>query len=287
MPAGIRITGAARNVVVTGIKVRGALNDGIRVENGAQRVVIDHVSVTDSRDGNVDVVGADTRDVTISWSILGDNAKASLVSDNATRVTMHHNVFVGASERNPLASFAALQKCPMGAPDCNGDDFETCANEDVLHTIDSETTLDMVNNVVWNWPTEGTKVRLGAMANVVANVFRTNGASNENTSLIVCPRRCPIQAVGACQAGETRYDSAAFARGNDNVALGAPGSIDPQVNTTVPAERFAAPPVTQKAAIPAACDVLDFAGARSLTSGWTLDGTDQPLIDTVSLSGCN
>ena len=93
----IRGNRGAHDVIVRGIRIRDADIDGIQVASGAYNVVIDHVSVAGSRDGNIDIT--ESHDVTVSWSIIGMNDKNMLVKYNASRVTLHHNVFVGSARR--------------------------------------------------------------------------------------------------------------------------------------------------------------------------------------------
>jgi hypothetical protein len=127
--------------------VRDSAIDGIQVAYGAHNVVIDRVSVAGSSDGNVDIT--ESRDVTVSWSIIGDNKKSMLIKYQPSRVTLHHNALVGSLERNPQVRI---------------DNTETAVADD--------TTADIRNNVVANWHTGyGTLVWHGAWVNVVNNVY--------------------------------------------------------------------------------------------------------------------
>ena len=75
-----------------------------------------------------------------------------LLKYNPARVTLHHNLFVGATIRNPQVQI---------------DDAGTPA---------TDTTLDMRNNFVRDWGTGfGTMVWLGARANVVGNYYAAAG----------------------------------------------------------------------------------------------------------------
>jgi pectate lyase len=136
------------NVVVRDLRVRRARTDGIAV-TGSTAVVIDHCSISDAGDENVSVTEG-SRDVTVSWSIIGDtrrdpaaHAKGMLVANfkrgPVTNVTIHHNLFVGESQRNPQVSTAGL--------------------------------FDMRNNVVRDWFAYGVRVRNGAWGNIVNNTF--------------------------------------------------------------------------------------------------------------------
>ena len=144
----IRGNRGVHDVIVRGIRVRDAAIDGIQIAYGAYNVVIDHVSVAGSSDGNIDITEG-SRDVTVSWSIIGNNKKSMLIKYNPSRITLHHNILVGSLERSPQVRV---------------DDTETGRATD--------TTADIRNNVVANWHTGyGTLVWYGPWANVVNNVF--------------------------------------------------------------------------------------------------------------------
>jgi hypothetical protein len=106
------------------------------------------VSVAGSTDGNIDIT-AGSRDVTVSWSIIGNNKKSMLIKYNPSHISLHHNVLVGSLERNPQVRI-----------------------DDTEKGVATDTTADIRNNVVANWHTGyGTVVWYGPWANVVNNVF--------------------------------------------------------------------------------------------------------------------
>jgi pectate lyase len=142
----IRGNRGAHDVVVRGLRVRDSTIDGIQVAYGAYNVVIDHVSIDGSSDGNIDITEG-SHDVTVSWSVLSGNHKNMLVKFGPFRVTLHHNVFVESTTRNPQIRI---------------DDKGTRA---------TVTTADMRNNVVANWQGYGTLIWEGAWANVVNNFY--------------------------------------------------------------------------------------------------------------------
>ena len=154
---GLAIEGSAgaHDVIVRGLRVRGAAKDGIRVAYGASNVVIEHVSVHGSGDGNLDI--SESRDVTVAWSILAEPAvdqKNMLIKYDPARVTLHHNLFTQARQRNPQVRI---------------DDAGTPA---------TETTLDMRNNIVFGWVGGyGTLVWHGPRANVVGNYYASPESS--------------------------------------------------------------------------------------------------------------
>jgi pectate lyase len=152
----------AHDVIVQGLRVRASANDGIMVKYGAYNVVIDHVSVAGSGDGNIDIT-QDSRDVTVSWSILAGDSVNMLIKYNTTHVSLHHNLFVKGMTRNPLVSMGE------GAPPA------------------TTTTADIRNNLIWGWGSGsgfGTWIQHGARANIVSNFYKAQGG-NAGLSLYV------------------------------------------------------------------------------------------------------
>ncbi len=145
------------NVIVRGLRVRNAVNDGIHItaKDGIDvaRVVVDHCSVTNSADGGIDVTGstgARVRDVTLSWNYLAANGGpcatkdwcggAALVKYGVERISIHGNVWDKNLRRNP--------------------------------SIDgTETLADVRGNVVRGYVESGTQLRGGAAGNVVGNFY--------------------------------------------------------------------------------------------------------------------
>jgi hypothetical protein len=226
----IRGTRGAHDVIVRGIRVRNSPIDGIQVSYGAYNVVIDHVSVHGSGDGNIDIT--DSHDVTVSWSILAEptSAKSMLIKYNPAGVTLHHNIFVKGLTRNPQVSI---------------DDVGTPA---------TDTTLDMRNNLVWGWGTGfGTLIWYGAHANVVNNFYSAAGGDRKD-ALSVCQ--------GECNGGDPASSARAYVNGNfsaDNL----PFDINAEGNEP---NAFPAPLVDTQGACTAANLVLANAGVWPLDS---------------------
>ena len=95
----IRGNRGSHDVIVRGIRVRDSAIDGIQVAYSAYNVVIDRVSVAGASDGNIDIT--ESHDVTVSWSIVGNNKKSMLIKYRPSRITLHHNLLVGSLERSP------------------------------------------------------------------------------------------------------------------------------------------------------------------------------------------
>jgi subtilase family serine protease len=243
--AGLIIRGSrgAHDVVVRGLRVRDSSLDGIQVAYGAQNVVLDHVSVSNSTDGLVDISDG-ASDVTVCWSLLADSTSHGMaIKYGATRITLHDNVFVGNITSSPNAFV------------------------DNLGTPATDTTLDMRNNLVWHWGNGwGTAVHHGALANVVDNLYYSKNSppGDQANALIVCKGDCngdPLSLARAYTEGNVSGDSL-------------PTSLDAEGNEPAP---FPAPTLTTRAACPAAYDVLADAGARPL------DAIDQDYLATVTM----
>lgn len=240
----VRGNHGAHDVIVRGIRVRDTPLDGIQIAYGAYNVVIDHVSVHGAGDGNIDITEG-SYDVTVSWSILAapPSDKNMLIKYGASRISLHHNLFVDSTQRNPIVST---------------DDAGTPA---------TDTTVDMRNNVVWNWGFGfGTMIFKGARANVVANFTSSPGSPlvDQGQGIVVCNLDC---------GGDLTALSLAYVI--DNLS-GDPLTTDMNAEGNV-LDAFPAPPVTTQDAYTAAQEVLAQAGVRPL------DDIDQQVLATIVL----
>ena len=171
--AGLSLHGTkgAHDIIIRGLRIRDASslasNDGITIAYGAYNIVVDHVSIAGSTDGNIDIT-FDSHDVTVSWSILAGSGKNMLIKYNPSRVTLHHNIFTENVTRSPEVRI------------------------DEAGTPATDTTLDMRNNLIWDWGNGyGTFVWYGPRANIVNNVYSSPGslATDREEALIVCKER--------------------------------------------------------------------------------------------------
>jgi pectate lyase len=229
-------TEGAHDVVVRGLRVRNAAGDGIHVARGAYNVLIERVSIHGSGDGNLDIT--EVRDVTVAWSILAEPAgtqKNMLIKYAPSRITLHHNLFVAAQQRNPQVRI---------------DDAGTPA---------STTTLDMRNNVVWDWRGGyGTQVWYGPRANVVRNFYSSPlSSSSEQAKAIVVSNGAHAYVEGNVSGDDININGAGTETG-----------------------AFPAPFVTTQTACDAAAAVLGGAGLRPL------DAVDRGYVSAVSLAAC-
>jgi pectate lyase len=88
----VRGLDGAHDVIIRGLRVRDAPEDGVQIAFGAHHVVVDHVSIHGSGDGNLDVTEG-AHDITVAWSIFAAPAsgKNMLIKYQSSRVSLHHN----------------------------------------------------------------------------------------------------------------------------------------------------------------------------------------------------
>jgi pectate lyase len=246
---GLRILNV-HDLVVRNLRIRDAAQDGIWVADGSYNVVLDHLSIHGSFDGNLDITRDGTRDVTVCFGLFteqGGEEKNLLFAFGSTRISLNHNFMTG-HQRNPQVTF----------------------DDSPARTQDTETTLDMRNNVVWEWGAYGTRIRYGARANVVANYY-LSGGGDPNESIIVCK--------GAATSGDSQCDSDATNTArvftSDNVS-GDGAALNGLGTESVP---FPAA-ITTQSACEAARAVLAGAGARPI------DAIDASFVRGIALAGC-
>lgn len=236
----------AHNIIVRGIRVRNSAGDGLHVSKGGHDIVIDRSSVAFAGDGNIDITEG-AYNVTVSRTILAEPAAGNknmlIMYDSPRRITLHHNLFIKAESRSPQVQT---------------DGFGTPA---------TDTTVDMRNNVIWDWSGGyGTRLRYGPRVNVINNFYAANGGDARD-ALIVCP---------GPECDDSNPASAASVYANGNIS--ADGiNLDARGNQSAP---FPAAQVDTQDALTAACVVLSESGVRPL------DAVDQQYLSEVSLPPC-
>jgi pectate lyase len=244
---GIRGKYGAHDVVVRGLRVRQSSNrrtdlnnsnDCVSISHGAYNILIDHVSTSGCEDGGIDIVGLstqETRDVTVQWSVIGNTWKAQLLKYGTHRISLHHNLYVQTWSRNPAI---------------------TRENQAVLNDI----TVDLRNNVMWDWAGGvGTGVGIGARVNVVNNFYgNPSGAANDQDQALV-----PDPQSFTYASGNLSYDG---------VDIDAKGNV---------ATAYDAAPVTTTTAACAAHQVVQSVGAQPR------DTIDAGYLALVALPPCS
>ena len=237
-------------------------NDAIKVfgrhgnSGGAHNVVLDHISASWSED-EVISTWFGPRDITICWSIIsealnrsrhrkGTHSAGLLIGDSTDHVSIHHNLLVHNSFRNPLI-------------------------------IDGG-THDVVNNVIHNWgdiPGEIVDTDSNSFLNFVANYYLPGPSSKLPSDAVIINGRDAIPRIyveGNISARRPSEDV-------DEWAVVAQGwSGEPASQTCRAPTRFPTPPVTTSSARKAYELVLSGAGATKPCR----DVVDQRVVDDVT-----
>jgi len=237
-------------------------NDAIKVfgrhgnTSGARNVVLDHISASWSED-EVISTWFGPRDITICWSIVsealnrsrhrkGTHSAGLLVGDSTDHVSVHHNLLVHNSFRNPLI-------------------------------IDGG-THDVVNNVIYNWgdiPGEIVDTDSNSFLNFVGNYYLSGPSSKLPSDAIIINGRAgtpQIYVEGNISSRRLTEDIDEWAV----VAQGWNGETAPQTCRAL--ARFPTPPVTTWSPREAFELVLSGAGATKPRR----DMVDQRVVDDVT-----
>lgn len=234
---GFVLTGA-QNVIIRNVAIRnpsyaddGAdIEDGIRItkdgDEVSSHILLQNISVTDFGDSQIDIT--DSHDITIAYALLGsddpyyprstrktsdtgtgnkwydssdmDHYERTMMINRGYRITLHHNMILGAHIRNPMVkSEVPLPLSPA---------------------------LDMRNNIVsgWGYPAngEGPVLRGYTTANVIGNILSPKSMHHNGA---------PSLAITVCDdanAHDGRCDSPAYPKAaqayvNGNILLDAQG----------------------------------------------------------------
>ena len=129
------------DIIINNIRFREPSYDALRIYGtGAYNILIDHCSLTGASDGNLDITNG-AHDVTVQWSIMGDNVKNQLVRYNPKDLSLHHNIYINSQTRSPLLD------------------------------TDSSGVFDFVNNIVFDWISSGTEIDGYSNGNLIGNYW--------------------------------------------------------------------------------------------------------------------
>jgi len=273
--------------------------DGIAIDSQAERVVLDHVSVSWATDELVSIIGA--TDVTIQWSIVAegidfnrykaDNSSTDgkglmagngyiAETEDTARISLHHNVFSNNTIRNPqLTSYC--RTAPVSAAE-----RVDCA-------------VDIRNNVSYNWYDMGTLTTnsLGHhYANVVGNFFKQGPDSHSSWTKALSMRDWAADGKIANAEYHLYEDDNVIWTASGTSTLpttcyerisGAMQACDIEDYYPTPNEPFGVPAVSTSSAASAYGDVLGAAGARLVraSSGAFVeyvDNNDERILDDVA-----
>ena len=158
---GIYFSGA-KNIIVQNIRIRNAKKYGVLLSNGTNNVIIDHCSIENSSQADVEFgknvdITTGSHDITVSYcivayyssatNILDTKYKGLLVTDDnvlpaVTNIALHHNIFSQNFQRSPEISSAG--------------------------------NFALVNNVISQWMPYGSRMRNGAWGNMISNYYQSN-----------------------------------------------------------------------------------------------------------------
>ncbi|RJQ55000.1 MAG: PKD domain-containing protein [Desulfobacteraceae bacterium] len=144
------------NIILQGLRIRKhQIGDDCLQINSCRSVVIDHCSFSEAGDGNLDITGwsyGPSRDITVSWCILANTWKQSLVKYSVTtNISFHHNLFFNGGGRFPHLA---------------------------------EGVFDIRNNVMYQWESYGLVMTTGARVNIINNCFTVSPSSSRGHAAI-------------------------------------------------------------------------------------------------------
>jgi hypothetical protein len=296
------------DVIVRNLRARNTTNDrrssdGFRVAYGAYNIVFDHVSADYSGDGNIDITQL-SYNVTVSWSILSNpkSTHNTLLAYQPWNLTMHHNLFMNSTDRNPFSGYDYNGAWPSP---CYCPANTTCDSQCQGRTSTpaaAQTTLDFWNNVVWNWGGgRGSILWYHSQNNAIKNYYNSPGGDNPD-ALIVCSAAVPDAFKGDCNwrkgkngGGNPLYYAWAYVDGNVNpdlVTINAVGAGNVNTGPTVSTFPRGQTPTDSAAVNAATTDACT--AARSVISQSSpgpagavpLDSTDKANLAAITLGGC-
>jgi pectate lyase len=230
---------------------------GFGISNKAYNVVLDHVSVQGAQDQALGM-GKGAHDITVQYSIFAEskNAKGTnlpVLLSGVSRVSLHHNLFIKGYERLPQVKWS-----DSGAQA-------------------ADTTVDLRNNLMWDWNSMASTVWKGTRANVVGNYYHDPdaGENGKKRALYLCHARARSP---QCDGKDPKLYARGYVAGN---VSGHGASLSSYLNSLgTESGPFSAPAVSTSDACTAAKAVLGGAGAQP----W--DSIDQQYRSKVSLVGC-
>lgn len=174
---------ATHDVVVRYLRIRKGycaatpLNGGgnVSIYSGAYNVMIDRCSIYWSQDENVVVWGGGypaPRSITASWNIIAEPFTSSFgvgaatreLNDAMTDIDLHHNYIANSSHRNPLAGNSSLR---------------------------------IVNNLMYNYGFYGTQVSGGIRVDVIGNSYKPGPLGPPQHEVTAYPAGYPNTATGS------------------------------------------------------------------------------------------
>lgn len=162
----------SHNIIMQNIRINNAPKYGILISDYSYNVIVDHVTVLNSSQNDVEFgknidINNSSHDITVSYSLIAYDSndsdvldtkfKGLLVTDNnmvpVTNVALHHNVFFQNYQRSP--------------------------------EISSPGNFVMVNNLIYDFRSYGSRLRNGATGNIIGNYYLTRLSNKQKDALII------------------------------------------------------------------------------------------------------
>ena len=162
----------SHDIILQNFRIRDAAKYGLLISNNSYNIIADHMSIINSSQNdvefgkNIDINNA-AHDVTVSYSIIAYESsnqdvldtkyKGLLITDNAmtpvTNVALHHNLFYQNYQRSP--------------------------------EISSPGQFIMVNNIIYDWRSYGSRLRNGSQGDLIDNYFETRLLNKQKDALVI------------------------------------------------------------------------------------------------------
>lgn len=272
-PPGITISGTVligyntSNVILRHLRIRDngyvgrSGSDCICIIDGCYRIMVDHCSLTWSRDEVVNPWGR-CGDITFQWCIFqgyGPHGFGPLNGAGSDRITMHHCLFAHNMGRNPLIT-GNVGRLDTPFPNPNP-------------------IIDVRNNLIYGWfNVGGTALDNAAYVNLVRNLYLP-GPNTDPTRICVMVQgdaKAHLQGNISPNRPDDTHDEWAdaghHARNDQGAYQGIPGPWEHGLRADEPFP--AAPVVTQPADV--AADLI-----RTQVGAWPRDPIDAGIIRTV------
>lgn len=168
---GIYLTNS-HDIIFQNFRIHNAQKYGILISDNSYNIILDHMSIINSSQNDVEFgknidINNSANNITVSYSIIAYNSpdydvletkyKGLLITDNelkpVTKVALHHNLFYQNYQRSP--------------------------------EISSPGEFVMVNNIIYDWRSYGTRCRNGSSGNIIANYYKTRLTNKQKDALII------------------------------------------------------------------------------------------------------
>lgn len=173
-----------------------ATQDGFGIPIGAKDIIMDHCSISWGTDENLSIIG--TENVTVQWSIISEALNSSIHAKGehsyagiwgGVNSSFHHNIIASHKSRNPKVGTSETVSMTPGY-------------------TDKETTVDMWNNVIYNWGDKaGYGAENGANVNIVNNYYKAGPATPSG-------KRARIFELSPGNKYQTKWSGDIYASGN-------------------------------------------------------------------------